>query len=60
MAAARSIRSWAKRGQLAQHGEDREGRPLYNLGEVLDLAAADAARREENRAKRARRKERVA
>jgi hypothetical protein len=51
----KTIRSWADRGHLAQHGQDRDGRPLYNLGEVLDLAAADAARREGDRATRARR-----
>lgn len=50
-----TIRSWHGRGQLANHGTDGEGRPLFNVGEVLDLAAADAARREGERAKRARR-----
>lgn len=51
----KTIRSWHERGQLAQHGSDRDGRPLHNVGDVLDLAAADAARRETNRAERARR-----
>lgn len=55
-----TIRSWALRGLLTAHGYDRDGRPLYNVGEVLDLAAADAARRETARAERARRKERAA
>lgn len=50
-----TIRSWAARGQLVAHGEDRDQRPLYNVGEVLDLAAADAARRAGEQAKRARR-----
>jgi hypothetical protein len=50
-----TIRSWATRGQLLEHGRDREERPLYNVGEVLDLAAADAARRASEQAKRARR-----
>jgi hypothetical protein len=50
-----TIRSWAQRGQLTEHGRDRDNRPLYNVGDVLDLAAADAARRAENQAKRARR-----
>lgn len=56
----KTIRSWAERGHLLAHGHDRDERPLYNVGEVLDLAAADAARRETNRAERARRKERAA
>jgi hypothetical protein len=50
-----TIRSWAARGHLLEHGRDRDDRPLYNVGDVLDLAAADAARRETNRADRARR-----
>lgn len=53
----KTIRSWADRGLLAEHGRDRDGRPLHNLGEVLELAAGDAARREEARAERARRRE---
>lgn len=55
-----TIRSWAGRGQLVEHGRDRDGRPLYNVGDVLDLAAADAARRETERAKRERRRENAA
>jgi hypothetical protein len=50
-----TIRSWALRGQLTEHGRDRDNKPLYNVGDVLDLAAADAARRETERAKRERR-----
>jgi hypothetical protein len=50
-----TIRSWAGRGLLVAHGHDGEGRPLFNVGEVLDLAAADAARRATEQAKRARR-----
>jgi len=56
----KTIRSWADRGQLAAHGHDRDGRPLHNVGDVLDLAAADAARRESNRATRERRAARAA
>jgi hypothetical protein len=51
---ANTIRQWLSRGLLVPHGE-LDGRPLLNLGEVLDLAAGDAARREEARATRARR-----
>jgi hypothetical protein len=50
-----TIRSWAARGQLVPHGHDAEDRPLFNVGDVLDLAAADAARRATEQAKRARR-----
>jgi hypothetical protein len=52
-----TIRSWAARGQLVPHGHDSDGRPLFNVGDVLDLAAADAARRATEQAKRARRVE---
>jgi hypothetical protein len=52
---ANTIRSWAARGQLVPHGHDSDGRPLFNVGDVLDLAAADAARRATEQAKRARR-----
>lgn len=52
---ANTIRVWATRGVLVAHGHDRDGRPLYNVGDVLDLAAGDAARRAEEHAKRARR-----
>jgi hypothetical protein len=50
-----TIRSWAARGLLVPHGHDPEERPLFNVGDVLDLAAADAARRATEQAKRARR-----
>jgi hypothetical protein len=52
-----TIRSWASRGQLVPHGHDSDERPLFNVGDVLDLAAADAARRATEQAKRARRVE---
>jgi hypothetical protein len=41
--------------RLRPHAHDRDGNPLYLLGDVLDLAAADAARREGNRSRRSRR-----
>lgn len=50
-----TIRSWAARGHLVEHGRDRDERPLYNVGDVLDLAVADAHRREAERTKRERR-----
>lgn len=53
---ANTIRQWLSRGLLVAHGE-LEGRPLLLLGDVLDLAAGDAARREEARARRAARRE---
>jgi hypothetical protein len=52
----KTIRTWVLRGHLVPHGHDGDGRPLLNVGDVLDLAAADAARRETDRAKRERRK----
>jgi hypothetical protein len=56
---ANTIRQWLSRGLLVAHGE-LSGRPLLLLGDVLDLAAGDAARRETARAERARRKEAAA
>jgi hypothetical protein len=66
-----TIRSWAFRGHLKSYYRTETGivapwndvaagakaERLHYVGDVLDLAAADAARREENRAKRARRME---
>jgi hypothetical protein len=52
---AGQIRVWAARGQLAVHDHDLQERARYMLGDVLDLAAAQAVRREEKRAERARR-----
>ena len=49
---ANTIRKWLSRGLIVAHGE-HDGRPLLKLGEVLDMAAGDAARREEARARRA-------
>jgi hypothetical protein len=45
----------ARPAKLHVHGWDRDGRPLFLVGDVLDLAAVDAARREQARADRARR-----
>jgi hypothetical protein len=50
-----TIRSWALRGRLIEHGHDGDGRPLYLVRDVLELALEAAARRAENEAKRARR-----
>jgi transposase len=55
---ANTISQWVARGRLVPHGHDGEGRPLVNVGEVLDLAAQDAARRATNQAKAARRRDR--
>ena len=49
----KTIRSWADRGRLVQHGHDGDGRPLYLVGDVLDLARQAAAHRAEAEAKRA-------
>lgn len=45
----------ARPAKLHPHGWDRDQRPLFLVGDVLDLAAQEAARREEARAERARR-----
>lgn len=42
---AGTIRQWALRGRLLEHGLDLDGHPLYRVGDVLDLIAAEAARR---------------
>lgn len=54
-----TINQWASRGRLVAHDHDDNGRARYNLGDVLELAAGDAARRESNRAERERRAERM-
>lgn len=33
-----TIRSWARRGKLAQHGVDQKGRGMYDLAEVYAAA----------------------
>lgn len=43
----------ARPAKLRTHAHDRDGRPLFLVGDVLDLAAQEAARREGNRARRA-------
>lgn len=58
---AKTILSWRDRGQLLPHGTDGHDhrgmpRPTFNVGDVLDLAATTAARREKRRVERARRK----
>lgn len=52
---AGKVTQYARAARLFAHSHDREGRPLYLVGDVLDLAAADAARRAGEQAKRARR-----
>lgn len=54
---ANLIRQWATLGRnLVQvHGQDAQGRALYLLSQVLDVAAAQAAKRAEAHAKRVRR-----
>lgn len=46
-----TLRTWAHRGEIQPNGEHR-GRPTYELGPVLDLAAGKAARREAARSRR--------
>jgi hypothetical protein len=47
-----TINQWASRNRLVAHDHNEQGRPRYNLGDVLELAAEDAARREERRVQR--------
>ena len=44
----------ASPARLRPHAHDRDGSPLFLVGDVLELAATDAARREERRSRRAR------
>lgn len=59
---ANLIRQWATpaRGLIQIHGHDRDGRALYLLSHVLDVAATQAAKRAEAQAKRARTREEAA
>jgi hypothetical protein len=45
---AGTIRQWAHRGRLEQRGVDDRKRPLYRVGDVLDLLAGDARRHAAN------------
>ena len=45
---AQAVYDWVRRGNLAPHGHDRNGHPVYVLAEVRALAA-DANRRAESR-----------
>jgi hypothetical protein len=44
---ASQIRGWAFRGRLIAHGTDQDDRPLYRVGDVIDLLASFARRAEE-------------
>jgi hypothetical protein len=55
-----TLRSYAHRGLFGAHGHDARNRPLYNVGEVLDVFREKARQRAENEAKRARRQEAAA
>lgn len=57
---ANTIRSWAHRGILHEHARDQDGKPLYLLGDVLDLATADVTRRAANQTRRNTRKDTAA
>jgi hypothetical protein len=41
---AATIRGYAFRGRLLEHGLDLDGRPLYRVGDVLDLIHQEASR----------------
>lgn len=38
---AGTVTKWASRGRLVNHGHDPKGRPLYRIGDVLDLLRDD-------------------
>jgi hypothetical protein len=59
---ANLIRQWATpaRNLVQVHGHDRDGRALYLLSQVLDVAAGQKAKLAEQQAKRARRQESAA
>ncbi|MEU1805850.1 hypothetical protein [Streptomyces sp. NPDC019937] len=38
-----TIRQWLRRGRLAHHGYDRDGRALVDLEELQDRLTANAA-----------------
>ncbi len=40
-----TIRSWVARARLVPHGLDLDGRPMYRVGDALDLLAAETARK---------------
>lgn len=39
------IRNYADRGRIVAHGRDRDGRPLYRVGDVLDVLVDIATRK---------------
>lgn len=41
---AERIRQWARRGRLHPAGRATDGKPLYRIGDVIDLLTADAQR----------------
>lgn len=43
------IRGWKARGRLIVRGVDREDRPLYRVGDVIDVAAQVEAEQERKR-----------
>lgn len=40
---AARVRKWAERGRIAVKGHTSDGRPMYRIGDAIDLLAADAA-----------------
>jgi hypothetical protein len=42
-----TIRSWVSRGRLLEHSRDGQGRALFLVGDVIDLAQAEAVRQAE-------------
>jgi hypothetical protein len=42
--------NYASRGRIVAHGQDERGRPVYNVGEVIDIVEELAARRADHAA----------
>lgn len=53
------VRKWVERQRLVAHGTDLQGRPLYRVGDVIDLLTEDARLAEKRAAKQAEREERA-
>lgn len=47
-----AVRNYAARGRISAHGTDLQGRPLYRVGDVIDVAQDVLAKKAEAREKR--------
>jgi len=49
---ADTVRHWARKGRLIEHGKDAAGHPLYRVSDVRDLLVEKLAREQQAREKR--------